>query len=1547
MRLSKDSLRFSDNKANFTYDSEENEYVGEEYQRPPKTYDDRGLLNFLFIGWAKSWVKYICTHFITPETVHRLPKADQISYWQPILSKHISDGLLRLEKAESDAVLNGNVSNKEKPHRSILLRAILLTFWRRIVLSLLLMMVMSMSTVGTIVLLKHLLKTLSQKDQGWGNIVAAVLSIVGLEVSRTFLDQHANFYYMRLQNVMEVAISLSLFQHGLCHRKDYTNLMQRRGVREGCKGAVHSWPPVDDNCCEDPLICPARRHKNNELPPSMYTFLFVDTYFIISLVDATVMLMRFTCNMTLGMMLIYTQTGMSVLWPILVIVSITILMVVVEAVNGLNISHALQSKDERISKSSEIIGCMKLLEMTGIEDVGYEIIKNSRDDELSIMRVIGTVVYLVVITDFIRKLKTVSNDSSFDISAPITLLHIVHTIVGSFDHLLKSLKMVVEGVASVRRVERFIRECSPNFYATRPEAHSDTLENELKVHDPIRDSTMPNYTLVLFKNASFNWIANRQDALIPKDSDSFVLSDVTFELKRGEIKIITGNQGCGKTSFIKAMLGEMSLVSGSMAVAPLSTGMPIFYTSQEVWLPSGSIRSIITFGYAFDEDIYKRVTSAVELESDFASWEDGDMRVISEKGYSLSGGQRVRLSLARALYAYLVFSKANERLVGDRCCFLVCLDEPFNGLDPTVAGSIFNNLFNKNAGLLVGDDVAVAMAMSPVTISICTSLDILDDLAEIHIHNVTGAQVTIMDFMGKQPPSGIKVHVAASEDKVSELENKVPYNSFATLRKSHLMDLKQYGIVNRLQTLRDEVDLGAHDLPGEVEVQNKKCLTGPSYGTYISAMGLWYTLAVSVLLTAGVAVDKAFGVLVAHWSDLVKKLEGQEGDTIVRASQIMNEHEETARKMGILASFFIILIFAGMFTAIFANIRASRRIHECIMNSLFNKSAAEVKLKGSLATTVTFLSSDIYYIDEHIGRFIVATFFTFLNICVQFVTICYSAPILSPIPVVIILFLYFFVAKSYLMASKKLQWIMLEGNSSINAVYGDVITGSEIYRSFRREQLCVDHVRNYSESFFAIKFLKIAVTSWAMLTCKLFVSVMVLCAALVPVLYAYIRGVELKVAQVGLGITYSLGINGLLNAFMFNFSMLEKQMCSMVRFREYFLQTRIRLVDRVDKNIEMVPGSSSLHEDADYMHKHLIELTQRRKNEFRQCMFRRYRSIVSTLLYRPKFELLDTGDYFAGEHTALELHNVKVPEPTQEFNANKNYILKAITASARAGDVVGIVGRTGAGKSTLLSVLQNIAAGREGSVLLDGRELNTIPRKVLRHIIGVLPQMPFVFKGWTLRRFLDPRMLHSDDEIMHALECCGLMDLVQSLPGANPLDTVLVHEDITVQRGYYVIIPLIRLKGGQTVTTSDDAERDVSTDRPDGNVTCFSMSQLRLLSFARLVLYRMTYRILLIDEPPSDNCAGQDGADQGTASPSGAESPSDASVPIYDLVKMFFSHCTTFIVAHDKNVLRSCTSVWVMQGGTLVERCSTQQFMDRGMTLTGSTDAETGSPRLM
>ncbi|GIX60714.1 ABC transporter family protein [Babesia caballi] len=1507
----------------------------------PKTYDDPGLLSFLFMGWAKSWVDYVPGQLIRPPGLCHMPKADEILYWQPILSKHISDGLIRLEKAEADSVMSDPKAKKTKPYRSILLRATILTFWRRILLTLSAMIAMTLTTLGTIILLKHLLKILSQKDQKLGTIISLVMAIVGLEILNTFLDQHANLYNMRLQNLMEATMSIALFQHGLCHRRDYSNLLHRQGVWWGCTGTLHSCSPTSDMCGSNALLCAARRYQNGELQPNMYTFLFVDVFQIISLMDATVMLVRFVSNLTMGMVLINAQNEVDVMRPILTIFGFTIIMVVVEAVNGTNIMHSLQSKDDRIAKSSDIIGSLKLLEMMGIEDVGYNVIKNSRNDELavlrtrmglftinrSLMRVIGTVVFLVIIDNFMSKIKAVEAGSKFDVSAPITLLHIVGTVVGSFDHLLKSLKVVVEGLASLRRVETFLKACSPNYYLEGSRNTADTPSEPMVSVLPI-DEGVDKDTVVFFKEASFRWIRNRGDALSGRGSGPNVFSNVNFQLKRGDVRVVTGTQGCGKTSFIKSILGEMSLVSGRMVVAPLSTGMPIFYTSQEVWLPGSDIRSIITFGYRYDEDIYRLVVAAVELDTDIISWADGDSRVVSEKGYSLSGGQRVRLSLARAIYAYLVFSKANESLEENRCCFLMCLDEPFNGLDPTVTKSILNNLFNRETGLLVRDDIAVLIAMSHMSMEICAHAEILDPLTDIYVHHINENRLSKQAHFGKPSHSSSGRDGESGNSATSSSRGCVAYSAFAYFSKNRLMEFENNGTVEQERILSTKGKNEVFASIDNVEKQNAKCATRHAYFTYIKSMGCWYTGALVITLTTAIALEKIFGVLVANWSDMVRSIERSGEDSVMKTKAILTRHEEAARNMGILALCFVICVFGGMFIAVLATIRASRRIHKFIMNSIFLKTSTDLTLKDSLAKIITFLSSDVYYVDEQVGRFCVASFFAFLSICVQYITICYTVPIISPVPVAITILLYCFVVKNYLLTSKKLQWAMLESTNSIYAVYGDVISGSDIYRSFRRESLCLKKVCLNSEDFYGIKFLKIAITSWAMMTCKLGTSITVLCVSFIPVIYSYARGEELKVAQIGLAISYSLGINTILNSFIYSFSSLEKQMCSMVRFEEYFLQNKASMKDSFDTMVETVLSDKfSNDESLRDARKHRRELVKRRHADFRKFMFRRYRSVWSTCLYRPKIEILDISEYLPTEHATLELKNVSVTMAATSDTAGPSNILRGVTASANAGNIIGIVGRTGAGKSTLLGVLQNIVPEREGAVLLDGRDLNSIPRRMLRHVIGVLPQLPFIFKGWTLRRFLDPRMLYSDAEIMNAIECCGLQDVVKGVPDGRYLDTVLISENVTVKRGYYFLIPLIRLENGNEAHTIKTTAGDPKAEPQSSDQTFFSTSQLRLLTFARLVLYRKSYRVLLIDEPPSDNCADKDDSELFETSES---APADVGLPIYDLVKLYFSHCTTFIVAHDKNALKSCSSVWVMQKGMLVNECSVSEFLASG-----------------
>ncbi|CDR96974.1 ATP-BINDING CASSETTE TRANSPORTER, putative [Babesia bigemina] len=1506
------------------------------------TYDDKGILNFLLLRWVVYWVNRLKSTYFELSMLPPLPKPDQISYWQPVFSKHISDGLLMLEEAKAQAVLPIGESKPKKEHHHILMRAILLTFWRRILFLSFLAVIDSVLNVGVAMLLKFLLDIMKRKDQLPFKVVGMLFLIILVEVVHSIVQQHRNFYNRRTEILMEAVMSITLFQHGLCHRKDYCVAAEKHGQLNGCKDAVHSCNTEYSSCSPNPLMCPARRHKNAELPPSMYTFLYFDTCHMASLTNGIATVIRFLCSLVFGMLIIRSQIGVDILYPGIAMLALTIIMVAIEFMSGYVLKHLLTFRDARLARIGEVIGSLDVIQTSGMEDIGYNIVNDSRKDEMcflklrvflmlinrAIMNSVGVILKLIVLLEFISVVKRAADKRDFDLAAPVTLLFVVAKITTSLTKLPTTLKFLIEMLASYGRLSKFIVECSPNYYLDAKDTPAGTSTALQLMNKPT--SLLSNKHLVVYKNASFAWFHTIEDSLEEVSIKVPILNDLNFELERGDVKIITGNQGCGKTSFIKAMLGEMSLVSGSMAVAPLSTGMPIFYTSQEVWLPSGSIRSIITFGYAFDEDIYRQVTCAVELESDFASWEDGDMRVISEKGYSLSGGQRVRLSLARALYAYLIFSKANERLVGDRCCFLVCLDEPFNGLDPAVAGTIFNNLFNKETGLLVRDDVAVVMAMSKIYMDLFSNLNMFDNVVHMERWDIDNGSMSPSTRCNE--PSNVDVPSSQHKEcfttegglKRASTLTRMPRNiyqvcesgEFSTMSLGYMSCVKQNSITKAADEARE---------------QNERCSTSSGYLRYLEAVGYKTSFFIIALIVVSIVLQKANAIYIARWSDTVRDLGGCDHDGNADVDVIFMAHEYESFLVKLFSFFYLYFLFVAFLLMVVGSLRCSSRLFSFALNSIIHKNSSVITLKRSIGGIITIFSSDFIHIDEKFCKQVSSTILGLIRIILQAITMCYTIPLASPVPCILVLCIYFYVIRRYFIPAKKLECLMLDATSNINELYASTISGSPLYRSYRKEGQCIEAITTQSEYFYRSKYLKLALNVWAAVAAKM----MTCCGAgimfFIPIICHYAFGIDLRIAQIGLGISLTLGFNDSLSLVIYNVAVVERQMCSLARYTRYFCQGKCTFRDMFESMRETVlcQYGGAGHTENDRMR--LADLEKRRKTEYRRLMFRKYVSLWDRQLHKCTIELLDASQYLPSNHMTLELDNVMVPEPAQEFNASTNYILKGVTASTRAGDVVGIVGRTGAGKSTLLSVLQNIASKREGSVLLDGRELNSIPRKVLRHIIGVLPQMPFVFKGWTLRRFLDPRMLHSDEEILHALECCGLLDMVKSLPGTDPLDAVLAHEDIRVQRGYYVIIPLIRLKRRLTSTRSDDGEGGVSGERPDGNVACFSMSQLRSLSFARLVLYRMTYRILLIDEPPSDNCAGHEEADQAGGSPSGAEASSDASVPIYDLVRMFFSHCTTFIVAHDKNVLRSCTSVWLMQSGTLVERCSTQEFMARGL----------------
>lgn len=157
--------------------------------------------------------------------------------------------------------------------------------------------------------------------------------------------------------------------------------------------------------------------------------------------------------------------------------------------------------------------------------------------------------------------------------------------------------------------------------------------------------------------------------------DQKILQNITTVIHSGEICSIIGPVGSGKSSFLNAILSEIHTDGGQLIISGT-----VSYSSQDPWLFSGSIRNNILFGLSYNEDKYKNVIEVCSLTKDLLQFPYGDQTIVGDKGASLSGGQRARINLARAIY---------------RDADIYLLDDPLSAVDVNVGKHIFHECIEK------------------------------------------------------------------------------------------------------------------------------------------------------------------------------------------------------------------------------------------------------------------------------------------------------------------------------------------------------------------------------------------------------------------------------------------------------------------------------------------------------------------------------------------------------------------------------------------------------------------------------------------------------------------------------------------------------------------------------------------------------------------------------------------------------------------------------------------------------------------------------------
>ncbi|KAG5644693.1 hypothetical protein DXG03_007916 [Asterophora parasitica] len=307
----------------------------------------------------------------------------------------------------------------------------------------------------------------------------------------------------------------------------------------------------------------------------------------------------------------------------------------------------------------------------------------------------------------------------------IALFNILRTKVAM---LFMWLPNVLKGNVSLQRISDFLYETELlDKFSDNAVAHGENGINDIG-----------------FRAATFSWAredANEGARTPSKRSFRLEIKDELL-FKRGSINLIVGPTGSGKTSLLMALLGEMHfLPSGPGAWFNLPRTGGVAYAAQESWVLNAMIKENIIFGAPFDEERYKKVLDQCALLRDLELLDAGDLTEVGEKGLTLSGGQKARLTLARAVY-----SSAE----------IIILDDVLAALDVHTAKWIVDkclvgDLVRGRTVILVTHNVSIAAPVSDFVVSLGPDGHIL-------------SQGRISDALAKNA----KLELQVVEEKVAE-----------------------------------------------------------------------------------------------------------------------------------------------------------------------------------------------------------------------------------------------------------------------------------------------------------------------------------------------------------------------------------------------------------------------------------------------------------------------------------------------------------------------------------------------------------------------------------------------------------------------------------------------------------------------------------------------------------------------------------------------------------------------------------------------------------
>ncbi|KAF9258418.1 hypothetical protein L218DRAFT_964491 [Marasmius fiardii PR-910] len=892
----------------------------------------------------------------------------------------------------------------------------------------------------------------------------------------------------------------------------------------------------------------------------------------------------------------------------------------------------------------------------------------------------------------------------------------------------------------------------------------------------------------------------------------FELRDISVIFPDGKLTVVTGPTASGKTSLLLAVLGEMTLLSGKLVLnknhhrlvqLPGAEGTyleTISYASQAPWLRNQTIKENILFGYPYDPKRYREVVKACALVPDFNVLEDGDQTEIGAGGVSLSGGQKARVALARAIYARTKY---------------VLLDDPLSAVDSHTARYLFEKLLC--GPLLRGRTVVL----------VTHHVDLVLPGAHYFVHMLDGRidiQGTVEELRdrglleGIAPGAVFEAHrdalaVAATEEETGKdtadifEETKKPARKLieTEARAAGRVKWKIYKKYLEASSYYTWVILILFVVLNQLLGVGEKLWMmqwGQAYRDDESD-ALVLSTATSTLTSAlrafpmGSPSSRTFEYehaadsfmywqhhLHTHTSNL--SCSANAGATYLAndggasGGTLFGIHLPSAREhplfyVGVYAVIGLSTVLVNIYSVIaqYAGaLRASRVLFKQLLEKVLRATFRfhDTTPQGRILNR---FGKDIEKIDSSLAGSLSSVNTSLASFFASIVTIGFVFPLFL-VPATIFGFIYRKLAKAYLNTGRDLRRMEANSRSPIFSCFGELLEGIVTVRAFSAERQFLDGLHEKIDHTSKFYYAFWMTNRWLLLNFDCIGGLLVFITAL----FSISRTDDA-----------AAGIAGLCISSAISFTTSVYWGC---RFWTG-LELDLNSVERVIEYLEIPQEPPAIIESN-----------------------------------RPPA-------YWPSSHpnndSLIRVENLRV-----KYAPDLPDVLHDVSFTLRAGERVGLIGRTGSGKSTLAMSVLRFVDPLSGRVVIDGIDISTIGTYDLRSRLTFIPQDATLFSG-TLRENLDPFNERTDEECLDVLYRVQVM---HPTPAATPTTSRTPSRAPSPESVSASSTTEVESRSGHTINLYTEVS---------GGGSNFSQGQRQLISLARALLRRSP--VIVLDEATS------------------------------------------------------------------------------------------------